>query len=86
MVITDLNGNQKTITDIKTVQYNRVNDCVMVTHENVDGELVEMGETLTTDVLEDYIEVTVLGRSERVWTEWYPKAQFIEMNPLVEVD
>lgn len=84
MIIKDVNGYEKTIKDIKEVTYNRTNDSIAYTKENIDGELVTIGNKQITETVEKYVEVTVQGKN-REWVEWYKMEKFIEMNPGVEI-
>lgn len=33
----------------------------------------------------EYVEVEIIGKTGRRWTEWYPLEQFLTMNPKVKV-
>ena len=33
----------------------------------------------------EYVEVEILGKTGRIWKEWYPLEKFKEMNPDVKV-
>ena len=85
MFIKDLNGYEKNIKDIKVVEYSRKNDCIVFKTENRDGELIKVGEQQVTETTEKYVEVTVIGKTNREWTEWYKMEEFIELNPGVEI-
>ncbi len=84
MIIKDGNGYEKNIKSIKEVSFNRKNDSIIFTKENINGELVTVGKNQTTETTERYVEVTVKGKN-REWIEWYKMAQFKKLNPGVKI-
>lgn len=85
MIIKDLNSNNKNVSSLKQVDFDRKNDCVVYRDIERDGELVKVGEQQVVETTEKYIEANVIGRTGREWTEWYPMETFIKLNPEVKV-
>jgi len=85
MKVIDINGKEREIKDdFKIVEHNRTNDSVAIMQENIDGELVKTGEHQITEVIEKFVEVTVIGKS-REWTEWYQLEIFEKNNPNIKL-
>ena len=51
-----------------------------ITHQIPD---VVKGGIATT---KEYVEVIIIGRTSRQWTEWYPLEKFVVMNPTLVIE
>jgi len=81
MKIIDINGVERTIKDKpEIVTHVRTSVVTANKFENIDGELVTIGEEYKTEVEEKFIQVEIIGKM-REWTEWYPLIAFEKMNP-----
>ena len=34
----------------------------------------------------EYVEVVIVGKTKRTWTEWYPFEQFVVLNPNMVIE
>ena len=34
----------------------------------------------------EYIEVVIVGKTKRIWKEWYPLERFVVLNPKVVIE
>jgi phosphosulfolactate phosphohydrolase-like enzyme len=70
MKIIDLNNVERIIKDCPViVSHTRKNSVVANKFENIDGELVTVGEQKEVETEEKYAQVPVIGKQGREWVE-----------------
>ncbi len=43
-------------------------------------------DRITGDLIDvEFVEVEIIGRYRKNWTEWYPLDRFIELNPTINI-
>ncbi len=85
MVITDINGTERKVKQIERITHSRQNDAIAFKHVVKDGDLHLLGEQEMVDVEEEFIKVTIVGKTGREWEEFYPAQAFEERNPNVRI-
>lgn len=85
MLINDINGYEREVKSIKQVDFDRKNDCIVFKNENRDGELIKVGQQEIVETTEKYIEAEIIGKTGRIWKEWYPLKDFEKLNPEVVI-